>query len=244
MEKLSKLRSLLNRSTHYKSYGFFAINNQQLSHGIRHYITPSFSLSPHTISASSSKRVFSDCRLPFGIGVGGIRGFCESVTQLPIIRDSDISTVFKDFMAISWDDLPESVINDAKKALAKNTRDTDGKEVLADVFRAAEAVEEFGGILVSLRMEIDDIIGLSGEKIGPLPDAHAYALDEVYKRYEEYLDAFRPDEEYLRKKVEIELGAKMIHLKMRLSFLDSQWGQLSVLGTSGLSGSYLEQRAP
>ncbi|PIA46353.1 hypothetical protein AQUCO_01500107v1 [Aquilegia coerulea] len=118
MEKLSKLRSLLNRSTtHFRLYGLFSITNQQqnLSYGFRHYITPSFSSSPHTIPASLSKRVSSDCRLPFGIGVGGVRGFCEGVTQLPIIRDSDIHNVFKDFMAISWDDLPESVINDAKK---------------------------------------------------------------------------------------------------------------------------------
>jgi len=31
------------------------------------------------------------------------------------------------------------------------------------VFRAAEAVEEFGGILTSIKMEIDDSIGMSGE---------------------------------------------------------------------------------
>ncbi|KAL5706018.1 membrane anchor in succinate dehydrogenase complex [Ranunculus cassubicifolius] len=147
-------------------------------------------------------------------------------------------------MATSWEDLPDNVINDAKKALSKNTKDSSGREALANVFRAAEAVEEFGGILVTLRMAIDDVIGMSGKNIGPLPDDHAYALDEVYKRYEEYLDAFGPDEEYLRKKVESELGAKMIHLKMRCSFLDSEWGKVSVLGTSGLSGSYIEHRGP
>ena len=31
------------------------------------------------------------------------------------------------------------------------------------MFRAAEAIEEFGGILVSLKLEFDDSIGLSGE---------------------------------------------------------------------------------
>ncbi|KAL5706017.1 membrane anchor in succinate dehydrogenase complex [Ranunculus cassubicifolius] len=219
MEKLSKLRSLY-RSIRLRS--------------------------PRTIAAAtaSSNRSSLGFRHPFQVSIGSIRSYHEDATKFPLIRDPDIYNVLKDFMATSWEDLPDNVINDAKKALSKNTKDSSGREALANVFRAAEAVEEFGGILVTLRMAIDDVIGMSGKNIGPLPDDHAYALDEVYKRYEEYLDAFGPDEEYLRKKVESELGAKMIHLKMRCSFLDSEWGKVSVLGTSGLSGSYIEHRGP
>ncbi|XP_043714386.1 succinate dehydrogenase subunit 5, mitochondrial-like [Telopea speciosissima] len=186
----------------------------------------------------------SDCRPPFAMGIGSFRSFSEGLTHLPAIADHEIENVFKDLMAASWDELPDALIHDAKKALSKNTEDKASQEILANVFRAAEAVEQFGGVLVSLRMEIDDAIGLSGENVRPLPDELADALRAAHKRYTTYLDAFGLDETYLRKKVETELGTKMIHLKMRCSGLGSEWGKVTVLGTSGLSGSYVEQRAP
>ncbi|KAG6585649.1 Succinate dehydrogenase subunit 5, mitochondrial, partial [Cucurbita argyrosperma subsp. sororia] len=79
--------------------------------------------------------------------------------------------------------------------------------------------------------------------VKPLSDELKNALETVHDRYTAYLDAFGPEENYLKKKVETELGTKMIHLKMRCSGLGSEWGKVSVLGTSGLSGSYVEQRA-
>ncbi|XP_042492630.1 succinate dehydrogenase subunit 5, mitochondrial-like [Macadamia integrifolia] len=187
----------------------------------------------------------SDCRPPFAMGIGNLRSFSdEGLTHMPTIADQEIENVFKDLMAASWDELPDTLIHDAKNALSKNTGDKVGQEILANVFRAAEAVEQFGGVLVSLRMEIDDTIGLSGENVRPLPDELSDALRAAYQRYTTYLDAFGPDESYLRKKVETELGTKMIHLKMRCSGLGAEWGKVTVLGTSGLSGSYVEQRAP
>jgi len=177
------------------------------------------------------------------MGIGSKRFFSEDVTHLPDFKDPEIHFVFKDLMAASWDELPDTLIHDVKKALSKKTDDKAGQEVVAIVFRAAEAAVEFGGILVSLRMEIDDSMGLSGENVKPLPEKFVNALRTAYQRYTAYLDAFGPDEEYLRKKVEIELGTKMIHLKMRCSGLGSEWGKVTVLGTSGLSGSYVEQRA-
>ncbi|XVE55925.1 hypothetical protein DITRI_Ditri03aG0196300 [Diplodiscus trichospermus] len=172
-----------------------------------------------------------------------MRNFGEHVTHMPVIKDPEIQNVFKDLMAASWDELPYSVVQDSKKALSKDTDDKAGEEVLKNVFRAAEAVEEFGGILGSLKMELDDSIGVSGENVKPLSSEFADALNTVYQRYTTYLDAFGPDETYLRKKVETELGSKMIYLKMRCSGLGSEWGKITVLGTSGLSGSYVEQRA-
>ncbi|KAJ4961686.1 hypothetical protein NE237_021596 [Protea cynaroides] len=186
-------------------------------------------------------REVSDCR-PMGISC--FRSFSEGVTHLPAIADPEIKNVFKDLMAASWDELPDSLIHDAKNALSKTTDDKAGQEILASVFHAAEAVEQFTGVLVSLRMEIDDSIGLSGENVRPLPDELVDALRAAYKRYTTYLDAFGPDETYLRKKIENELGTRMIHLKMRCSGIGSEWGKVSVLGTSGLAGSYVEQRAP
>ncbi|GAV88644.1 DUF4370 domain-containing protein [Cephalotus follicularis] len=198
--------------------------------------------SPLTVS-SPHKPSLSECRSPLAMGIGSIRYFSEDVSHMPVIQDPDVHRVFKDLMAASWDELPNSVIYDAKKALSKNTDDKAGQEILTNVFRAAEAVEEFNGILVALKMEIDDCIGVSGEDVKPLSDEVVNALRTVYQRYTTYLDAFGPDETYLKKKVETELGSKMIFLKMRCSGLGAEWGKITVLGTSGISGSYVEQRA-
>lgn len=59
-----------------------------------------------------------------------------------------------------------------------------------------------------------------------MPDELVNALRTVFQRYVAYLDAFGPEEGYLKKKVETELGTKMIHLKMRCSGLGSEWGKV------------------
>lgn len=82
---------------------------------------------------------------------------------MPAIQDPKLNIVFKDLMAASWDKLPEPVIYEAKTALSGSTDDKAGKEIVENVFRAAVAAEEFGDILINLKMEIDDSIGLSGE---------------------------------------------------------------------------------
>ncbi|PNY16106.1 succinate dehydrogenase 5 [Trifolium pratense] len=180
---------------------------------------------------------------PFSNGIGSMRFYSKEVTHIPDIKDPELYSVLKDLLAENWSDLSDAVVSDAKRALSKSTDDSAGKEVVTNVFRAAQAVEEFGGILVTLKMEIDDSIGLSGEDVKPLPDHVQKALRTIFDRYTTYLNAFGPDENYLRKKVEQELGTKMIHLKMRCSGLGSEWGKVTVLGTSGLAGSYVEQRA-
>ncbi|KAF9599045.1 hypothetical protein IFM89_033390 [Coptis chinensis] len=146
---------------------------------------------------------------------------------MPVITDPHIKNPFKDLMAAS-----DAVIQDAKKALYKSTDDKSAQEVLANVFRAAEAVEQFGGILISLKMELDDTVGLSGENVQPLSDEFSNALRVAHERYSTYLGSFSPDETYLRKKVETELGAKMICLKMRCSGLGSEWGKVSKDGNN------------
>ncbi|KAL1200945.1 Succinate dehydrogenase subunit 5 [Cardamine amara subsp. amara] len=171
-------------------------------------------------SSSPSNRTPNDLLYPRAMDIGQVRRFCED-----------------------WAELPSAAVHDAKSAISKNTDDKVGQEALKNVFRAAEAVEEFGGILTSIKMEIDDSIGMSGEGVKPLPNDITDALRTAYQRYAEYLDSFGSEEVYLKKKVEMELGTKMIHLKMRCSGLGSEWGKVTVLGTSGLSGSYVEQRA-
>ncbi|XP_008801867.1 succinate dehydrogenase subunit 5, mitochondrial-like [Phoenix dactylifera] len=181
----------------------------------------------------------SDCsfRLNFRLA------FSSNVSQLPAITDPAMEAAFKDLMAMNWDEIPDSVVNETKKALSKATDDKAGQEALTNVFRAAEALVEFGGILVTLRMALDDLNGLTGENVGRLPDYIEDAVRAAYKRYMAYLDSFGPSEAYLRKKVETELGTKMIHLKMRCSGIGSEWGKVTLLGTSGLSGSYVELRS-
>jgi len=108
-------------------------------------------------------KIYTECRSPFSMGLGSMRFFSEDVTHLPNIKDPELYNVFKDLLAVNWSELPDSVVSDVKKVLSRNTDDKAGKEVVENVFRAAQAVEEFGGILVSLKLEIDDSIGVSGE---------------------------------------------------------------------------------
>jgi Domain of unknown function (DUF4370) len=80
-------------------------------------------------------------------------------------------------MATSWDHLPELVVSEAKKAASKETKDVLGQKHLKDLFAAAEACEEFSGTLVSLRMALDDLSGITGE-VSPvvLPKSFSWIL--------------------------------------------------------------------
>ncbi|KAJ1396936.1 hypothetical protein SESBI_32195 [Sesbania bispinosa] len=204
--KTMALRSLF-RSVNSRSYTFAAAaaasNNRHHIH--RTLQTLSFSRlprHPHPIPSPS------ECRFAFSVGLGGNRFYSEEVTHMPDIKDPELLNAFKDLMAENWSELPDGLIYDVKNALSKSTDDKAGKEVVENVFRAAEAVEEFGGILVTLKMEIDDSVGLSGEDVKPLPDHMTNALRTIFDRYTTYLNSFGPEESYLRKKVEMELGTK------------------------------------
>lgn len=98
------------------------------------------------------------------MGIGSTRCLTDGgLTHLPDIKDGDIKVAFKELMAVNWAELPDSVVNKANRALSKNTEDKASQEALANLLRAAEAVDEFTGFLVTLKMEIDDSVGLSGE---------------------------------------------------------------------------------
>ena len=64
------------------------------------------------------------------------------------------------------------------------------------------------------------------QNVGTLPGYIEEAVKSAYSRYMTYLQSFGPDEHHLRKKVETELGTKMIHLKMRCSGIGSEWGKV------------------
>ncbi|GMH17712.1 hypothetical protein Nepgr_019553 [Nepenthes gracilis] len=241
---MALMRSFCRRAS-VPSFRYFAIfSNHLIDAPLRQKHSRSFFTVSNLSSSAPSARVFSACRSPFAMSIGNIRSFSNDVTHLPDIKDPEIKNVFKDIMAADWDELPEALIHDVLKVLTNDTDDKAGKEALKNVFRAAEAAEEFIGILVSLKMELDDSVGLSGEEVKPLSEELKNALQTAYNRYTTYLDSFGPDEYYLRKKVETELGTRMIHLKIRCSGIGSEWGKVTLLGTSGLSGSYVEQRGP
>ncbi|KAI7748483.1 hypothetical protein M8C21_009306, partial [Ambrosia artemisiifolia] len=214
MEKLMMMRSIY-RSISRRSLPFIAssaavaTNHQCLRRGFHH----------------SPPSMLSNNRSPFALGIGSTRCFSDGLTHLPDIKDGDIKLAFKELMAVNWDELPDAVVNKTKRALSKNTEDKASQEALANLLRAAEAVEEFSGFLVTLKMEIDDSVGMSGENVKPLTNEVANALSVAFGRYYAYLDSFGPDEGYLRKKVENELGMKLIHLKMRCSGLGGDWGK-------------------
>ncbi|CAN1776564.1 Succinate dehydrogenase subunit 5, mitochondrial [Linum perenne] len=239
MEKMMALRSLYRAAALRSSIGFAAIASNQLLH---HH---SASRSLFTISAANHipSAVPLGSQSPLAIGIGSTRSFSVDVAHLPEIKDTDVLCAFKDLMAASWDERDATVVHDVKNALTKNSDDKAGQEILKNVFRASEAVEEFGGMVMTLKMELDDSIGMSGEDVKPLSDEYAKAVRTFFERYTGYLDSFAADETYLRKKVEMELGSKMIFLKMRCAGLGSEWSKVSLIGTSGLAGSYVEQRA-
>lgn len=67
------------------------------------------------------------------------------------------------------------------------------------------------------------------QNVRPLPENYQTAIKTLFSRYTEYLAAFEPKETYLKKKVETELGSKMIYLKMRCGGLDADWGKVLFL---------------
>ena len=80
--------------------------------------------------------------------------------------------------------------------------------------------------IMLLRLIICSNLKMFLQDVKPLPDIFAKALLTAFQRYNAYLDAFGPDETFIRKKVENELGTRMIHLKMRCGGLSSEWGKV------------------
>ena len=66
-------------------------------------------------------------------------------------------------MVVDWEELHDPVQADVMNALSKDTDDKVGHEALASAWHAAEVVEQFCGVLESLRMELDEISGQTGK---------------------------------------------------------------------------------
>ncbi|CAN0872941.1 Succinate dehydrogenase subunit 5, mitochondrial [Linum grandiflorum] len=156
MSKMLTLRSLCQAASLRSSMNLAAITTNHLLH----HLTAPRSL--FTLS-SAANRLPSGCQAAFTNGVGSTRAFSVDVAHLPEVKDPDVLCAFKDLMAASWDELDVTAVHDVKNALSKSSDDKPGQQVLENVFRASQAVEEFGGMIMTLKMELDDSIGMSGE---------------------------------------------------------------------------------
>jgi hypothetical protein len=76
--------------------------------------------------------------------------FSSIEIHLPAISDPEIESTYKDLLAASLNELPGSLVQEAKKTVSKATDDNAGQEALENAFRAAEACEEFSGVLITL----------------------------------------------------------------------------------------------
>ncbi|KAH7284600.1 hypothetical protein KP509_34G061800 [Ceratopteris richardii] len=172
-----------------------------------------------------------------------MRLISTTISKFPEVADADVLHALRLLIAVKWTEIPDEAKDAVEAALSKQSSDTAGIEQLKNAWRAAEAVETFSGTLVSIRMALDDLTGFSGERVRPLPPLLQDALKSAFSRYKNYLAAFNADEFYLKKKVEVELGSLLVHLKQRCSGLGPEWGEISLVGTTGLSGSFIELRA-
>ncbi|KAG0576804.1 hypothetical protein M758_2G036100 [Ceratodon purpureus] len=180
----------------------------------------------------------------FGGFPAQVRYMSSDLSALPDIKDGGILKALHALLGANWTKVEPSVRDAVEASLKISSDDVVGKEALTDAWRAAEAVEKFGGnMLQELLLEITDLSGGTGEDVKPIPDSTYNAVEAAYKKYIAYLDSFEEDEAYLKKKVENELGGLFLQIKQRLAGMDPKWSKITLLGTSGLSGSYIERRA-
>lgn len=161
----------------------------------------------------------------------------------PAVPDPEVAKTLRRVMALGWLDAHRDLKDDVESALAKSS-DPASKEVLETAWRTALAVDKFSEQLEHLRLALDELSGgkFGGETVDTLPESIVSALKSALTRYFAYLASFGPDEIWLKKKVEQELGGSLLLVKQRCSGMEPDWGKVSLLGTSGLAGSYIERR--
>ncbi|CAM6008092.1 unnamed protein product [Sphagnum balticum] len=173
-----------------------------------------------------------------------LRPMTTYLAALPDIKDTRIWNTLNALLGGSWLNIDPEVAAAVESVLASKSEDNVGKEALATAWRSAKAVETFGGGLSELLMEVSDISGSTGEDVNPLPESTQKAVEAALGKYVQYLDSFDEESEaYLKKKVENDLGSLLVQIKQRFSSTDSKWSKITLLGTTGISGSYVERRS-
>ena len=93
-----------------------------------------------------------------------VRYMSSDLSALPDIKDGGILKSLHALLGSSWTKIESSVRDAVETSLKSSSDDVVGKEALTDAWRAAEAVEKFGGnTLQELLLEITDLNGGTGE---------------------------------------------------------------------------------
>eukprot|EP00270_Netrium_digitus_P020321 TRINITY_DN832_c0_g1_i3.p1 TRINITY_DN832_c0_g1~~TRINITY_DN832_c0_g1_i3.p1 ORF type:complete len:255 (-),score=41.42 TRINITY_DN832_c0_g1_i3:247-978(-) len=170
------------------------------------------------------------------------RSFSSDFFQLPALEDADQAKAFRALIAGNWLHIDGGVRKQVENTL-KNIGSGEAAALQA-AWASAVAVEAFAEKLENLRSNLTGLSGpkfTGGDRVNALPSDLEKALVSAFRRYSTYLESFGADEEWLKKKVQEELGGSLLTIKQRVAGLEPSWNQISLLGTSGLGGSYLEQ---
>eukprot|EP00475_Leptophrys_vorax_P010600 TRINITY_DN17185_c0_g1_i1.p1 TRINITY_DN17185_c0_g1~~TRINITY_DN17185_c0_g1_i1.p1 ORF type:complete len:252 (-),score=7.73 TRINITY_DN17185_c0_g1_i1:163-918(-) len=196
---------------------------------------------------ASGRTVREAFQLPFDSASQQRRGFAITATsalvQLPDVSDPAALKALKELLAATWVPLDESLLVTVDKAIG-STSDPIARDALKAGRAAAAAVDSFGERLELLRLDLDELSGgkFGGERVASIPPGMRAALASALSRYSQYLASFEAAEGWLQRKAKEELGGVLLTLKQRCSGLETEWNKISLLGTSGLTGSYIEQR--
>lgn len=87
----------------------------------------------------------------------------SDLSALPDFKDDGLRKALDALLGSSWLKVEATVKSAVESALASNSDDTSGKEALGDAWRSAQAIENFGGILTEMLMELNDLSGGTGE---------------------------------------------------------------------------------
>lgn len=93
-----------------------------------------------------------------------VRYMSTDLSALPDMKDGGILKSLHALLGSSWTKVEPAVREAVEASLKSSSDDVVGKDVLTDAWRAAEAVEKFGGnMLQELLLEITDLSGGTGE---------------------------------------------------------------------------------
>eukprot|EP00899_Mesostigma_viride_P001857 jgi/Mesvir1/11672/Mv00066-RA.1 len=173
------------------------------------------------------------------------RGFASSAAASSE-AGKKLSKAVDALFSCDWTNLDPEVDSEVKAILDDRNAAAQCPELyhdLRDAYSVATSVEMFSERVAALRHMLDHENGDTGDNVHDLQEDLAQSLQVVLSRYNGYLSSFAPEEARLQKKVETDLGWQMLQLRQRVNGLDANgWGKLSVLGTCGISGSYIERR--
>lgn len=117
------------------------------------------------VSRSQSGSTHSGTPSRIGVSPHSRSMSASFVSNLPPVKDIGIAKALSGLLGHGWLKLEPQVKSAVESAISGGSDDPEGKETLIDAWRAAQAVESFGGLLTEMLLEINDLCGDSGEVI-------------------------------------------------------------------------------